>query len=271
MTTRMIFVGRTLTATLALGVTLAVGGCGNQGTGPGYASSDSNSSGVSYAAKALTKDEIMRVTYAAAKKAGSAHMTMATTGKAKLNAQGDVDYGHGQPSMTMTMSMPQMGQIGKGPMAMRYVDKILYMQIPGLTPPGKFIAIDPSDKTSPLAKSFSSMTGEMDPMKSIVGMQSAIRSAQRVGKQTMDGATVEHYKLTVDTAALLKSFAPTAAQPPGMPKTVTYDLWLDEQHLLRRTSFDLMDTHFEANMSKWGEPVHVQRPSAAQIVKGPQI
>jgi hypothetical protein len=268
MTTRMSLLGRTLTATIALGVTLAVGGCGNQNTGPGYASSSSN--GVSYADKALTKDEIMRVTYAAAKKAGSAHMTMSTSGTAKLTAQGDVDYGHGQPSMTMTMSMPQM-QMGKGPMAMRYVDKVLYMQIPGLTPPGKFMAIDPSDKTSPLAKSFSSTTNELDPMKSLVAMQSAIRSVKRVGKQSIDGDTVEHYKLTVDTAALLKNFAPAAGPPAGMPKTVTYDLWLDEQHLLRRTSFDLLDTHFEATMSKWGEPVHVQRPSADQIVKGPQI
>ncbi len=190
---------------------------------------------MSYADKALTQDDIMRVTYDAAVKAGTAHMAMNISGQAKMTAQGDVDYGHGQPTMAMTMRMPQLS---KGPMEMRYVGKVLYMQMPGLTPPGKFIAIDPSDKNSPLGKAFAGTTDQMDPLKSIKAMESAVQSAERVGKQTMDGVTVEHYKLTVDTAALVKDLAPATAKQAHLPKTITYDLWLDEQHLLHRTSFD---------------------------------
>ena len=266
MTTRFGAVGRTLAATLTVGVSLALAGCGNQNTGPGYASSDSNSGGVAYADQALGKDDIMRATYDAAVKAGTAHMDMSVSGQAKLTAQGDVDYGNGRPSMAVTMSMPQMG---KGRMSMRYVGKVLYLQMPGLTPPGKFVAIDPSDKESPLARTFGATTNQMDPLRSIKAMESAVRSADRVGKQTMDGVTVEHYKLTVDTASLVKDMAPTAAQQAGVPRTITYDLWLDEQHLLRRTSFDLSGTQFEATMTRWGKPVHVQRPSADQIATLP--
>jgi len=65
-------------------------------------------------------------------------MTMTMSGKAQLSAKGDLVYGAHQPAMTMTMSMPQMS---KGKLEMRMVGGIIYMQLPGMTPPGKFVAI----------------------------------------------------------------------------------------------------------------------------------
>jgi hypothetical protein len=263
---RTSLLGRTAIAALTLGVTLGVAGCGNQNTGPGYASSTSNSGGVTYAGKALTKADIMRVTYAAAQKAGTAHMAMTITGKAAVKASGDVAYEKAAPAMRMTMSM---AQLGNRKIEMRYVGKVLYMQIPGLTQPGKFVAIDPADKNSPLAKSFAGTADQMDPLKAIKAMESAVRSSERVGKQTLDGVTVEHYKLTVDTAALVKGLSAGQLAQAKVPKTITYDLWLDEQHLLRRTSFEMMGTHFEATMSKWGKPVKIEAPDRAQVMAMP--
>ena len=276
MTSRLSLTGRGLAAALTLGVTLAIAGCGSADTGSASGDSKSGSNSSSSGAKsdssatdaALTKDDIMRVTYDAALKAGSAHMDMKVTGQGALNAQGDVDYGNGQPSMAMKMAMPQLS---KGPMEMRYVGKVLYMQMPGLTPAGKFFAIDPSDKTSPMAKAFAGATDQMDPLKSIKSMEAAVQTVTLVGKEKVDGVSVDHYKLTVDTSALVKGrLSPQAAQQANLPKTITYDLYLDDQHLLRRTSFELMSTHFEATMSKWGEPVHVQKPAASQIVSAPK-
>jgi hypothetical protein len=263
---RTSLLGRTAIAALTVGVTLGAAGCGNQNSGPGYAGSGSSSGGVAYADKALSKGEIMQVTYDAAKKAGTAHMAMTVTGKAALKANGDVAYGKAAPSMSMTMSM---AQLGNRKIEMRYVGKVIYMQIPGLTQPGKFVTIDPSDKNSPLAKGFAGTADQMDPLKSIKAMESAVRSSERVGKQTMDGVTVEHYKLTVDTAALVKGLSASQLAQAKVPKTITYDLWLDEQHLLRRTSFDMQGTHFEATMSKWGEPVKIVAPDRAQIMAMP--
>lgn len=261
--------GRALVASLAVGVTLTAAGCGSADKGPGYASSDSNAGGVAYADKALTKDQIMRVSAAAAKKAGSAHMTMAMTGTAKLRAKGDIDYGHGtQPAMSMTMSMPQMG---KRSMEMRLVGGMLYMTIPGLTPPGKFVAINPKDKNSPLAKSFAGTTDQLDPMSGLEKVEDSVQSVDRVGKQTLGGVTVEHYELVVDTAALVKQMGQKAAQQAHLPKTITYDLWLDARHLPHRIGFTMSGTNFEATMSRWGKPVHVERPSKDQIATLPGV
>ena len=265
---RTSLLGQTAIAALTVGVvTLGVAGCGNQNTGPGYAGSGSNSGGVAYADKALSKGEIMRVTAAASKKAGTMHMSMSMTGKAQMKATGDVAYDAGKtPLMAMKMSMPQLS---KGSMEMRFVGGKLYMTIPGVTPAGKFLAIDPHDKTSPLAKSFAGATDDLDPMSNLEAVESSVKSAERVGKQTMDGVTVEHYKVDVGTAALVKKMGAQTAQLAKIPDTITYDLWLDQRHLPHRMTFDMSGVNFEATMSRWGRPVHVQAPPAAQLMAVP--
>jgi hypothetical protein len=264
MTTSSRFITRCAAAALAVGMSAALAGCGSA---PAKGTADASSGGVSYSDKALPSDQVMSAAYAAAIKAKTAHIVMTMTGKTSMKAQGDVSYGAKQPSMAMTMSM---AQLGKGQIEMRLVDGILYMQIPNVTPAGKFLAINPKDKNSPFGKTFSGMTDQLDPLKSIKTLESAVRSSERVGKQTIDGVELEHYKVTVDTAALLKQLGTGVAQPAGMPKTVTYDLWLDSKHLLHRTSFTLSGVSFQADMSKWGQPVHVQKPAAGQITSIPQ-
>lgn len=264
MTTRIGILGRTVAVTLAVGVTFGLAGCGDAGSSsPGDASKDSTvraeSSGV------LTKDEIIPASYQASVKAGTAHMTMTMTGQAAMKAQGDVSYAGGNPTMQMTMTMPQIGA-GKS-MEMRYVGKVLYLQIPGMTHSGKFVALDPSDQRSPLAQSFAGLSEQMDPLSSMKSMQSAVKSVERVGKGTLEGTPVDHYKVVVDTATVLK--AKGQQVPAGMPDTLTYDMWLDQQHLLRKMAFDISGTSFEMLMTKWGEPVKVERPRPADIVKPP--
>ncbi|MET0837306.1 MAG: LppX_LprAFG lipoprotein, partial [Marmoricola sp.] len=264
MTSRSRIVARSLALALAVGVSFGLAGCGNENTGKGLASADG--ADITYAREALPKDDIMRATYEAAMKAKSAHMTMTMSGKAKLSAKGDIVYGARQPAMSMTMSMPQMA---KGRLEMRLVGGVIYMQLPGLTPPGKFVAIDPKDKASMLAKSFAGTADQMDPLKSLRTAEKAVQSADRVGKQTLGGVEVDHYKVVVDTAALVKGLDPAAAKQAQIPETVTYDMWLDAENLLRRMSFAMSGVEFEAEMSRWGKPVTVQSPAPGDIVTMP--
>lgn len=264
MTLRLGAVGRSLVIALACAVTLGLSACGNQHTGPGYAS---GSSGVEYAAEPLAKDEIMRAMAVAAKKAGSAHVAMTMLGAASLTAKGDVAYGGGKPAMAMTMSMPGMG---RGRIEMRSVGGLFYVQIPGMTPPGKFFAFDPDDKSSPLARGFAGTTEQLNPMSSLRAVASSVRSADRVGKQSMHGVEVEHYKVSVDTAGIVKQIGARAARESGMPPELTYDLWLDAKHQLHRMTFELSGLSFEGNMSRWGKPIKVKRPAAEAIATMPQ-
>lgn len=209
----------------------------------------------------LTKDELVDAITVGQLKAGSAHVSMTMGGASAMTAEGDVSYRGASPQMQMTMSM---GQMGGGQMELRYVGKVLYMAIPQLTPPGKFVKIDPRDKSNPLSKSFGSLSEQMDPLSSVRAMKAGVRSVRYVGPESVDGEDADHYVVSVDSAALMKAMDQKSV--PGMPKTLTYDMWLDGRDLLRRMQFDLSGLTMDMTMSKWGEPVHVAAPPAGKVV-----
>ncbi len=263
MSGRLGILARSLALTLTAGVVFGLAGCGDQGsTAPGYASKDN---AATIDSGALSSDEIIPAVYQAALKAGSAHMAMTMKGQGALRAQGDVSYAGGGSTMQMTMSMPAMGA---GKMEMRYVGKVLYLQIPGVAQPGKYLAIDPSDKRSPIAKNFAGLSEQMDPLSSVKSMRSAVKSAELVGRGQLQGTPVEHYQVVVDTAKVFE--AKKQAVPAGMPGTLTYDMWLDQAHLMRKMVFEMTGTSLEMTMSKWGRAVRVQRPAAADLVQVPR-
>ena len=120
-----------------------------------------------------------------------------------------------------------------------------------------------------LAKSFAGTADQMDPLASFKTAEKAVRSADRVGTDPGRGE-VDHYKVVLDTAALVKNLDPAAAKQAQIPETVTYDMWLDSKNLLRRMSFSMSGVDFEAEMSRWGKPVTVHSPPANDIVTMPQ-
>lgn len=209
----------------------------------------------------LTKDELIDAITVGQMKAGSAHVSMTMGGASAMTADGDVSYRGSTPEMQMTMSM---GQMGGGKMELRYVGKVLYMSIPQVTPAGKFVKIDPRDKSNPMSKSFGNLSEQMDPLSSIKAMKAGVRDVRYVGPESVDGQDADHYVVTVDSAALMKSMGEKTVA--GMPKTLTYDMWLNDQDLLSRMQFDLSGLQMDMRMSQWGEPVHVAAPPAGKLV-----
>jgi lipoprotein LprG len=209
----------------------------------------------------LDKDGLVQAITVGQREAGSAHVSMTMSGGQAMTAEGDVDYQGKTPEMQMTMNMPQMGS---GKMELRFVDGLLYMSMPPMTPAGKFLKIDPSDKSNPLSQNFGSLTEQMDPLNSIKAMQAGVQDVKFVGEEKVQGEPADHYTVTVDTAAMMKATKQKAV--PGMPETLTYDMWLDDQDLLRRMQFDLSGLKMDMLMSHWGEPVAVKAPPAGKIV-----
>jgi hypothetical protein len=194
-------------------------------------------------------------------KAGSAHVVMDMTGTVSMTAQGDVSYRSSTPEMRMTMSMQQLA--GRR-IEMRLKDGIVYMSIPQLVPAGKFVKIDPKDTSNPLSKGFGSITDQMDPLASARAMKASVRTVRFVGSEKVQGQPADHYEVGVDTASMMR--ATKAKAVPGMPKTLTYDMWLDSKNLLRRMKFALSGIDMTMTMSRWGVPVSVQAPPAGKLV-----
>jgi hypothetical protein len=165
------------------------------------------------------------------------------------------------PALAIDLNGPAFD--GKGRMVV--VNNIVYVSMKSITPAGKYLKLDPKDKSNPMAGLFSQLLNQMDPTKTFDAFDHGLKSVKHVGTDTVDGTKVDHYKVAVDTAAALK--AQKQKVPAGMPKTITYDIWMDAAHLMRRLTFAMQGARMEMKASGWGEPVTIKAPAAADIVK----
>jgi hypothetical protein len=54
-----------------------------------------------------------------------------------------------------------------------------------------------------------------------------------------------------------------------MPPTITYDVWVDDDDLMRQLDFELDGVTVELRIDDWGEPVDVQAPEESDLVEMP--
>ncbi|WP_338538804.1 LppX_LprAFG lipoprotein [Janibacter terrae] len=92
-----------------------------------------------------------------------------------------------------------------------------------------------------------------------------VEKAGTKGEEDVDGTTTTHYTAQVDTD---KAFAELGMERgDGVPETVVYDVWLDEDDLIRKMSFDLNGLEATLTASRWGEPVTITKPRPSQIAR----
>lgn len=185
-----------------------------------------------------------------------------TGGGADVEADGVMSYRGDSQDMAMTMSGAMMGAAS---MEMRVVDGVMYLSMPPMTPKGKFLEIRPDDTNSPFAGMMDQMP--VDPRDSVEAFESGLRDVEFLGEESVDGETLERYRLTVDFSAAAKAQGMPRMQ--GAPETVDYDMWLDEDALLRRMELDITQVAVVMEMSDWGEPVRIEAPARRQIVQAP--
>lgn len=177
---------------------------------------------------------------------------------------------NGSPLMTMdgfqttnpvAMSMEMSGAAFQGKTAKVVVIKnTAYLSIPGLTPAGKYKKV-----ASGLNPQLSELIEGGDPTKIYKSFDKSMVDVKFVRAETVGGQQLERYAVTVNTAKAL------AAQgkkiPAELPKTLTYSMWLDKSHLVRRMTFDLSGVSMVMTMTDYNKPVHISAPAASKIVK----
>ena len=70
------------------------------------------------------------------------------------------------------------------------------------------------------------------------------------GEVTLDMRPATHYSVVVDVRA---AFAERGVAPTGrLPATTTWEVWVDDDDLLRKVTFNLGDTAVTASYPVWG-------------------
>lgn len=256
-----------LAASAIVSLTALLGGCGNNETPPDPAAADNPAAPTSSAAP----PKVVHLTAAsfvpAAKKAMTSHpvirmtIRMTNPGDPTTTMTGVVKTGR-KPAMSMVIKDPSMG----GQSKLIVVNDRLYMSMPGLTPAGKYVKVNAKDSSDPLASALGEMTGEIDPNKTFAGFEAGLKKATYVKRETIEGEQLTRYKLTLNTKDVLK--AQGMKVPAGLPATITYDVWLDSDNMMRRFEFKFSGVKTMATMKPGtaAEAARIKAPGAEDIV-----
>jgi hypothetical protein len=165
-----------------------------------------------------------------------------------------------QTADPVAISMTMTGEAFQGKTAKIVVIKNTgYVSIPGMTPAGKYLKF-----TSGLNDQLAELIDGGDPTKIFKSFNSSMVSVKFVRTETVGGQKLDRYAVSVNTAKALA--AQGKKVPAGMPKTLTYSMWMDKSHLVRRLSFDLAGVSMVMNMTDYNKPVHITAPPASKIV-----
>lgn len=195
----------------------------------------------------------------------TSHVTMTTSsGGQSFTAEGDLAFRGKTQDMVLTMDGTSFGAEN---IEVRMVDRVLYLAMPPMTPEGKFLEVRPDDKRSPMAGMLDQM-GALDPRATFDAFEKGLREVTFVGEERVDGEELQHYRLTVDFREAAK--AQGMPRTAGMPATIDYDMWLDDEALMRRVEMDVQQVSTQMEMADWGEPVTIEAPPRRDIVQAPQ-
>ncbi len=255
----------------ALALPLLLGGlaaCGSDDEAPDPAASSSSATESSETEsgevdKAAFVDDLKAGLEASTTAKMTMHMDM---GGQAIHADGEVDYTTTPPQMAMTMETPAAA--GQS-IEMRLVDGVMYMNMGQMTN-NKFVSFDLSDAAN-LPPGMDQLTSTMDPLAAFESFEEGVQSVVFVGDEDVEGEQLGHYEVKLDISKI-QQFKELETQAE-LPKTVSYDLWLDDENRMRKMTMEMdmggAPMEMEAQFTDWDEPVDIAAPPASEIVEQP--
>jgi hypothetical protein len=241
---------RTLAAVLAAVVLLApVAGCGG---GDGNDGSDSSDSSSKKPASKKTEDVaafVEKLTDAMARKR-TAKLDIELG--SSLAATADVEYADSGTSMALKMNLASQTHrvvLVGGAMSLQPTQGSKYLH---------------HDKNDPALGSLIGQLSSIGPKSALDNVKAGVKKVDDRGTQTVDGETLNRYQLTVDTAKVSTLFG----VPKGTadtPKTLIYDIWVDDDYLLRQVKMTVSGQTLVMKATDWGKPVTITVPPASQV------
>jgi len=98
----------------------------------------------------------------------------------------------------------------------------------------------------------------MDIASEFAAWNAGLEKVEQVGEEEIDGERVCHYSVTVDAADAAE--AQGEPLPQGVPETITYELYLTANDLMRRATFEMGGIEAEMNATNWNEPMDIKAP-----------
>lgn len=135
-----------------------------------------------------------------------------------------------------------------------------------LAQPPKWVPVEEDSDNPMVAQTLQqiqilSMRNQLDAF--IAGVEAAgVKGTEDVG-----GVTTTHYTASVNAQRAMAEFDMDKAE--GAPDSILYDVWLDENDLIRKMSFSQSGVSAVVTATDWGEPVTIKKPKKSQLAQTP--
>ncbi len=219
----------------------------------------------------LTEKTLFSEVAAAQAKAGTSHVAMSLTVPAgqSFRSYGEMKIGKSAKDTAMAMTVTgNTGGIGK--VELRLVDQNFYIALGTLTS-NKFVKIDLTDKSNPVAMRSGELIENLDPARQVKQYEAAIVKFDNEAEPVkLDGVQAQPYKITIDPAKARQLKNVSAGK---LPKTMDFTLFVGPDDLPRRmvSLIPAPDgsgtTKLQMDYTAWGEKVSIAAPGAKNITK----
>lgn len=176
-------------------------------------------------------------------------VTATLDGEQDLTATGTQDLENDALDMEVEMAGQQMGY--------RLVDGQYY-----LSQPPKWVPVT-EDSTNPLIKQTLETVQLLSMRKQFDAFVAGVEKAGDKGTEEVDGVQTRHYTATVNTDQAYEEL--DAEKDPNAPETLIYDVWLDDDDLIRKMQFTQDGAKATLTAKDWGEPVDIAKPKDSEI------
>lgn len=202
-------------------------------------------------------------------KLDTAHLTLKSEMGAAgtMTGEGDADYRGDQPVAQLRITSDFVAD----GIEARIVDGALYLDLGALSH-DKFWKLDLDDPDSPLG----ALGSQLDPRSAVDLLAKGLEEVSYVGP---DG-DLDHYRASVDPQAVVDGLGGLGsmgkhldgADATAVPKSLDYELWLDDQGRVTRLTSSMGDLgSVEMTMSDFGADVSVEAPPADQVTEMPSM
>lgn len=178
-------------------------------------------------------------------------VTATLEGQQGVSATGVQDLANDSLDMEVDMGGQQLGY--------RLVDGQYY-----LAQPPKWVPVT-EDSTNPLIKQTLEQIQLLSMRRQFDAFVAGVEKAGDKGTEEINGVQTRHYTATVNTDRAYEQL--DAEKDPGAPDALIYDVWLDEDDLIRQMTFTQDGAEATLTAKDWGEPVDIAEPKDSEITQ----
>ncbi len=176
-----------------------------------------------------------------------------------LTANGSVDLDGADPAAQLSLNVPPMGALD-----VRLVGGTAYINIPELTPEGKFFKV-PADQLGEFGMADVTDSLDLDTLMDQLGAGSP--TITFVGAEDVNGAVTDRYDITLDPQAALDAVGETAPPDMDLSEVVTTSIWVGQDDHLAKMVLGIDGGSATVDFDNWGSDVNIEAPAAADVME----